>query len=125
MPVKESDTSQRGDLAGGAISRRFFLAISGATALTTRPGASIDPGSASCPAAGEGSFAQPVLDMDQRGNLAPAQQSPWYARMRRCGQINFNERDPINMKVESWANYMASLQVDATPPNRPAILPSH
>ena len=25
---------------------------------------------------------------------------PWYATMRRCGQINFNERDPLTMDVE-------------------------
>ena len=39
--------------------------------------------------------------------------SPWYATMRRCGQINFNERDPLNMDTEAWADYWASLKVDA------------
>ena len=38
---------------------------------------------------------------------------PWYARMRRCGQININERDPIDMDVERWIDYWASLKVDA------------
>jgi len=33
--------------------------------------------------------------------------------MRRCGQINFNERDPIAMDVNAWADYWASLRVDA------------
>ena len=38
---------------------------------------------------------------------------PWYATMRRCGQINFNERDPLAMDVNGWADYWASLKVDA------------
>jgi hypothetical protein len=38
---------------------------------------------------------------------------PWYAVMRRCGQINFNERDPLAMDVNAWADYWASLKVDA------------
>jgi len=38
---------------------------------------------------------------------------PWYAVMRRCGQINFNERDPLMMDVNAWADYWASLKVDA------------
>jgi hypothetical protein len=33
--------------------------------------------------------------------------------MRRCGQINFNERDPLTMDVEGWADYWASLKVNA------------
>ncbi len=38
---------------------------------------------------------------------------PWYAAMRRCGQININERDPIDMDVGRWIEYWASLKVDA------------
>src|SRR5947207_13982122 len=38
---------------------------------------------------------------------------PWYATMRRCGQLNFNERDPLTLDVEAWADYWASLKVDA------------
>lgn len=37
----------------------------------------------------------------------------WYTKMRRCGQINFNERDPLTMDVNAWADYWASLKVDA------------
>src|SRR5262249_32530660 len=122
MPVKGKNTSERSEMAGGAISRRFFLAISGATALTTRSGASIDPGNASRPAAADGPLVQPVSDMEQRGIPSPAQQAPWYARMRRCGQINFNERDPVNMNVEAWADYWASLKVDAVLLNGGGIL---
>jgi len=37
----------------------------------------------------------------------------WYARMRRCGQINVNERDALNMDVDAWMDYWASLRVNA------------
>ena len=51
-----------------------------------------------------------------------AEASPWYARMRRCGQINFNEKDPLTFDVESWADYWASLKVDAVLLNGGGIL---
>jgi hypothetical protein len=38
---------------------------------------------------------------------------PWYATMRRCGQINYNERDPLTMDANAWGDYWASLKVDA------------
>src|SRR3989442_6242088 len=40
----------------------------------------------------------------------------------RCGQINFNERDPIAMDVNAWADYWASLKVDAVLINGGGIL---
>src|SRR3989441_13125542 len=46
----------------------------------------------------------------RRGAAAPA---PWDASMRRCGQPNFNERDPLTLDVGAWAEYWASLQVNA------------
>ena len=42
---------------------------------------------------------------------APA--PPWYATMRRCGQLNFNERDPLTLDVGAWIEYWASLRVNA------------
>jgi hypothetical protein len=33
--------------------------------------------------------------------------------MRRCGQVNFNERSPLDLAVTAWADYWASLKVDA------------
>jgi len=45
--------------------------------------------------------------------LVHAQDKPWYAAMRRCGQINFNEKDPLTLKVDEWADYWASLKVNA------------
>jgi hypothetical protein len=56
---------------------------------------------------------QPHLATTLVGAKSAEHQVPWYARMRRCGQINFNERDPIDMDVEAWADYWASLRVDA------------
>jgi hypothetical protein len=41
------------------------------------------------------------------------QSGPWYTRMRRCGQINFNETDPLTMDANAWIDYWASLKVDA------------
>jgi len=43
----------------------------------------------------------------------PPSKPPWYASMRRCGQLNFNERDPLTLDVEGWATYWSSLKVDA------------
>ena len=38
---------------------------------------------------------------------------PWYRRIKRVGQTNFNERDPEQGSVEKWADYWASAKVDA------------
>jgi hypothetical protein len=38
---------------------------------------------------------------------------PWYSTMRRCGQINFNETDPLTMDANAWMDYWASLKVNA------------
>ncbi len=46
------------------------------------------------------------------GTLA-AGDKPWYLTMRRCGQINFNERDPLTMDADAWMDYWTSLKVDA------------
>ena len=43
----------------------------------------------------------------------PSVSIPWYAIMRRCGQINYNEHDPLTMDAEAWADYWASLKVNA------------
>ena len=48
---------------------------------------------------------------DKQANAPP--EKPWYATMRRCGQINYNERDPLTMDPEAWGNYWASLKVNA------------
>jgi hypothetical protein len=38
---------------------------------------------------------------------------PWHQRLRRVGQLNFNERDPVELDVERWADYWAGAKVDA------------
>src|ERR671937_663908 len=38
---------------------------------------------------------------------------PWHAAMRRCGQLNLNERDPLTLDVVSWIDYWSSLKLDA------------
>jgi putative glycosyl hydrolase-like family 6 (GHL6) protein/glycosyl hydrolase family 42 (putative beta-galactosidase) len=42
-----------------------------------------------------------------------AAERPWYATMRRCGQLNLNERDPLTLDVRAWLDYWASLKLDA------------
>jgi hypothetical protein len=38
---------------------------------------------------------------------------PWYETMRRCGQTNLNEKDPLTFDVNSWADYWSALKVNA------------
>ncbi|MGO9642677.1 MAG: alpha-amylase family protein [Candidatus Acidiferrales bacterium] len=38
---------------------------------------------------------------------------PWYATIRRCGQINYNEIDPLTIDANSWMDYWASLKIEA------------
>jgi hypothetical protein len=42
-----------------------------------------------------------------------SERQPWYATMRRCGQTNFNERDPIELDINWWIEYWSSLKLDA------------
>src|SRR5207302_3859016 len=39
--------------------------------------------------------------------------TPWYASMRRCGQIKYNEHGPLTIDANAWGDYWASLKVDA------------
>jgi len=43
----------------------------------------------------------------------PTDAKPWYATMRRCGQINYNEIDPLTIDPNAWMDYWASLKIDA------------
>ena len=36
-----------------------------------------------------------------------------YATMRRCGQTNFNERDPIDLDIAWWIRFWKSMRLDA------------
>jgi hypothetical protein len=72
------------------IDRRQFLILSGAAVLE----------------------AQQLLKAQPN---APTAQGPvpWHQKLKRVGQINFNERDPIELDVNAWADYWADLKVDA------------
>lgn len=49
------------------------------------------------------------------GNLFAANPDQgWQRRIRRLGQTNMTEHDPVVLNVEEWADYWASLKVDAT-----------
>ncbi len=39
--------------------------------------------------------------------------TPWSRKVRRVGQLNMTEHDPAALDVEAWADYWASLKVDA------------
>lgn len=39
--------------------------------------------------------------------------TPWQVNVRRIGQLNFNEIDPLTFDVNAWADYWASLKMDA------------
>jgi hypothetical protein len=53
--------------------------------------------------------------LDAIEDAAPAtlQAVPWSRRIRRVGQLNMTEHDPAVLDVEEWADYWASLKVDA------------
>jgi hypothetical protein len=55
------------------------------------------------------SSALPLLAAAQ----APHSASAWYQKMRRCGQINFNELDPERLDIVQWLDYWSSLKLDA------------
>jgi hypothetical protein len=42
-----------------------------------------------------------------------ASEVPWQREIRRVGQLNMTEHDPVALNVEEWADYWASLKVDA------------
>ena len=49
-------------------------------------------------------------------------ETPWYASVRRCGAVQFNERDPLTMDISWWIDYWASLKVDALRVNAGGIM---
>src|SRR5450631_4364574 len=54
-------------------------------------------------------MAGPLLAAD---GPAPAPVA-WARKVRRIGQLNMTEHDPVELNVEEWADYWASLKVDA------------
>src|ERR1019366_5320879 len=53
--------------------------------------------------------ALPLLAVPQASRPGQA----WYQRMRRCGQVNFNEMDPGRLDIAQWVDYWSSLKLDA------------
>jgi hypothetical protein len=54
-----------------------------------------------------------VASTARLGALAPEASKPWYETMQRCGQVNFNEQDPVSMNADEWMDYFATLKVNA------------
>jgi hypothetical protein len=76
------------------LTRRDFVTLTGAAAL--------------------GFSASPVSAAGAAQSGAPGSPgAPWHQRVRRVGQVNFSERDPLDADVEAWADYWASARVDA------------
>src|SRR5215813_5302589 len=45
--------------------------------------------------------------------MAARAAGPWQRKIRRLGQTNMTEHDPAVLDVEQWADYWASLKIDA------------
>jgi len=63
--------------------------------------------------AGAGGLVEPAFAHD----VLPAAGSasiPWQRQLRRAGQLNMTEHDPVSLNIEEWADYWASLKVGAT-----------
>src|SRR3974377_788870 len=58
-------------------------------------------------------FPQLLLRGAEKPATAFASVAPWHQRVRRVGQVNFNERDPLELDVQRWADTWAELKVDA------------
>jgi hypothetical protein len=48
--------------------------------------------------------------------------APWYSSVRRCGAVQFNERDPLTMDISWWIDYWTSLKVEALRLNAGGIM---
>lgn len=51
--------------------------------------------------------------IDAHASPRPAADLPWQRRIRRVGQLNMTEHDPVVMNVEEWADYWASVKAGA------------
>jgi len=85
------------------MNRREFMVLPAVAMATQLPTASSsnarDPGSAFVPSTA--------------GSEGLGQDVPWQRRIRRLGQLNMTEHDPVTLDIEKWADYWASLKVDA------------
>ena len=72
-----------------------------------------------CAAAGA-ALAPNLLGVAAAGPASTA--APWYSTVRRCGAVQFNERDPLTMDISWWIDYWTSLKVEALRLNAGGIM---
>src|SRR6202012_505857 len=60
----------------------------------------------------EPKFAESPAQMPDAASPSPAD-LPWQRRLRRIGQLNMTEHDPVTLNIEEWADYWAGLKVGA------------
>ena len=73
-----------------ALDRRQFLILSGTAAL-----------------------GEQLLSAAESSPPSNSNGIPWHQKLKRVGQLNANERDPLELDVQAWAEYWADLKVDA------------
>ncbi|MGD0619459.1 MAG: alpha-amylase family protein [Bryobacteraceae bacterium] len=59
-----------------------------------------------------GFAAVPLVTRGAQAPAPPAEEDHWTAHVRRIGQLNMTEHDPVALNIEEWADYWASLKVD-------------
>jgi hypothetical protein len=65
---------------------------------------------------GASALGEPVESyrLSGEGEAPVALETPWPQLIRRVGQLNMTEHDPVVLDVDAWADYWASLKVGAT-----------
>ena len=68
--------------------------------------------------AGAAALSEPAHGLLVAGEGMPQSSSvaslPWQRQIRRAGQLNMTEHDPVSLDVEAWADYWANLKVGMT-----------
>ena len=95
------EKQSKGAIHVSALNRREFIAASAATLAISSAGKLV----AETPSA-----------------EVSGQNKTWYSSMLRCGQVNFNEQDPLTMDADAWMDYWASLKVNAVMLNGGGIM---
>ena len=87
-----------------AMNRREFMALPAVAMATRQP---IVPSAAR---RGSG-YSLATSSMGTGSSAGP--DVPWQRKIRRIGQLNMTEHDPVTLDIGTWADYWVSLQVDA------------
>jgi len=68
--------------------------------------------------AGSAALSEPVIARnaasESKAPLSADASLPWQRRIRRAGQSNMTEHDPVSMDVEAWADYWAKMKTGIT-----------